>query len=82
MEVSCSAGLNHINTHIHPQAVIIEGSEDEDSFFITGVRTRAIVLQRTLIELPENAEQNLMWITQLDSAALSGQYIFMPFSFA
>ncbi|KAG4030578.1 hypothetical protein MFRU_011g00370 [Monilinia fructicola] len=71
MEVSCSAGLNHINTFVHPQAVIIDGSKDEDDFLISAFRTRANSLDRTLIELPENTEQNLMWIVQLDSASLS-----------
>ncbi|PQE26271.1 glycosyltransferase 2 protein [Rutstroemia sp. NJR-2017a BBW] len=71
MEVSCSAGLKHINNFVHPQAVIIDGSGDEDDFLISGFRSRTNVLQRTLIELPADVEQNLMWITQLDSAALS-----------
>jgi hypothetical protein len=73
MEVSCSAGLKHINDFVHPQAVIIDGSGDEDDFLISGFRSRTNALQRTLIELPADVEQNLMWITQLDSAALSGQ---------
>ncbi|ESZ95375.1 hypothetical protein SBOR_4231 [Sclerotinia borealis F-4128] len=71
MEVSCSAGLNHINTFVHPQAVIIDTSGDEDDFLISAFRTRANALDRTLIELPAKIEQNLMWIVQLDSAALS-----------
>ncbi|QSZ34348.1 hypothetical protein DSL72_005939 [Monilinia vaccinii-corymbosi] len=71
METSCSAALNHINAFAHPQAVIIDASKDEDQFFISALRTRAGSLGRTLIELPKNVEQNLMWITQLDSASLS-----------
>ncbi|KAM3078371.1 hypothetical protein ACMFMG_006256 [Clarireedia jacksonii] len=71
MEVSCSAGLKHINDFVHPQAVIIDGSDDEEDFLISGFRSRTNKLQRTLIELPADVEQNLMWITQLDSAALS-----------
>lgn len=75
MEVSCSAGFNHINAFVHPQAVLIDASGDEDDFLLSAFRTRANVLDRTLIELPKNIEQNLMWIVQLDSAALSGKYI-------
>ncbi|TAQ84201.1 hypothetical protein B7494_g7473 [Chlorociboria aeruginascens] len=72
MEVSCSAGLNHINTFMHPQAILVDGTPGaEDQFFLNGFRSRAQGLGRTLIELPPNAEQNLMWITRLDSAALS-----------
>ena len=72
MEVSCSAGLNHINNFVHPQAVFIDGAGQEEQYFLKGVRERANSLERTLIELPDNAEQTLMWITRLDSAALSG----------
>jgi len=76
MEVSCSAGFNHINSFVHPQAVLIDASGDEDNFLISAFRTRANAIDRTLIELPKNVEQNLMWIVQLDSAALSGKCIF------
>lgn len=72
MEVSSSAGFNHVNTFVHPQATLIDGSGDEEIFFLRGLRNRASNLGRTVIELPENAEQNLMWTTLLDSASLSG----------
>lgn len=72
MEVSASAAFNHINTFVHPQATIIDGSGDEELWFSKGVTDRAITLGRTIIELPSNAEQNLMWLTHLDSASLSG----------
>lgn len=74
MEVAHSAALNHINNFVHPQAVLIDGTSTEDRFFVKAFRERAGSLGRTLIELPGNAEQTLMWLTQLDSSALSGQY--------
>ncbi len=40
---------------------------------LKGVKERAIGLGRTVIDLPEDAEHNLMWITLLDSASLSGK---------
>jgi hypothetical protein len=73
MEVSCSAGFNHINTFVHPQATFIDGSGEEDTFFLRGLMGRANALGRTVIEMPDNAEQNLMWVTLLDSASLSGK---------
>jgi hypothetical protein len=75
MEVSSSAAFNHINTYIHPQASIIDLSGEEEAWFLKGIKDRASTLGRTIIELPKNAEQNLMWITLLDSASLSGRYL-------
>lgn len=71
MEVSASAGFNHINTFVHPQATFIDGSGEEELFFLKGLKNRANSLGKTVIELPENSEQNLMWTTLLDSASLS-----------
>lgn len=72
MEVASSAGFNHINTFVHPQATFVDASGEEEAWFLKGVKDRAIPLGRTVIDLPENAEKNLMWITLLDSASLSG----------
>lgn len=72
MEVSCSAAFNHINAYITPQATFIDVSGEEDLYLLTGLKDRAKSLGRTIIELPENAEQNLMWTTLLDSASLNG----------
>ena len=74
MEVSSSAGFNHLNNFIHPQATIIDGSGEEELYFMKGVKERASTVERTIIELPADAEQNLMWITLLDGASLSGKY--------
>lgn len=74
MEVSCSAGFNHINTFVHPQATFIDASGEEEPFFMKGLKDRANTLGRTVVELPENAEQSLIWTTMLDSASLSGKF--------
>jgi hypothetical protein len=79
MEVVTSAGYNHINTFIHPQATIIDGSGDEEPFMFKGLKTRALALGRTLIELPKDSEQNLMWLTRLDSMSLSGMITVLVF---
>ncbi|KAK2626672.1 hypothetical protein QTJ16_003847 [Diplocarpon rosae] len=71
MEVSSAAALKHINTFIDPHAILIDGSSEEESWFSRGIRDRAASLDRTVIELPDNAEQSLMWITYLDSSSLS-----------
>jgi hypothetical protein len=73
MEVSCSAGFNHINTFVHPQATFIDASGAEEQFLAKGLKDRANSLGRTVIDLPENSEQNMMWTTLLDSSSLSGK---------
>jgi hypothetical protein len=73
MKVSVSAGFSHINTYINPQETIIDGSGEEDGFFVKGLKGRAQILGRTIIELPENAEESMLWLTRLDSASLSGK---------
>jgi hypothetical protein len=73
MEVSSGAALGHITTYMHPQAVIVDNSGTEEKYFLTGMKYRAQQLGRTLIELPNNAEQNLMWLTRLDSSSLNGK---------
>lgn len=72
MEVSCSAGFGHINTYVDPQATFVDGSSEE-LFFLKGLKSRASSLGKTVIELPDDAEQNLMWVTLLDSTSLSGE---------
>ena len=44
----------------------------EEGFFIEGTRREAEVLGITLIELPENAPQDLAWLSRLDSGGLAG----------
>jgi hypothetical protein len=71
MEVAVSAAFNHINTFVHPQATFVDDSGEEEIWFLKGIKDRAGAAGRTVIDLPENAEQNLMWITMLDSVSLS-----------
>ncbi|KAG9248134.1 hypothetical protein BJ878DRAFT_433999 [Calycina marina] len=71
MRVSVSAGFGHVHKFIHPQATIIDSSGEEDDFFILGLKHRAGILGSTIIELPGNAEQNMLWLTMLDSASLN-----------
>lgn len=73
MEVSVAAGLSHIQTYIEPQAIITGHASREDDFFIKGVRAKALETGKSLIELPLDATENLMWLTRLDSGSLAGK---------
>lgn len=73
MEVSVSAGMGHIQTFIHPQVIITDHESREDAFFTKAVRTKALGIGKSVIELPLAAAENLMWITRLDSGSLAGE---------
>ncbi|KAI1503865.1 hypothetical protein F5X99DRAFT_373675 [Biscogniauxia marginata] len=70
MEHSVFRAFHHINTYMHPQAIIVDGSDDEDLFFSRASRHHARASQSTLIELPQRSTKSLTWMTKLDSAAL------------
>ncbi|KAI0406186.1 hypothetical protein F4802DRAFT_119817 [Xylaria palmicola] len=70
LERAVFRGFYHINTYMHPQAIIVDGSNDEESFLTRGINQHVRIYKTTLIELPRLALKSLGWITKLDSAAL------------
>jgi hypothetical protein len=70
MQISVKAGLAHVNTFMHPQAVIIDESGQEDDFFPKSIKAKAADIGVSIIGLPSNAAEKLMWITTLDSNSL------------
>jgi len=73
MEASVKASIGHIDKFMAPQALIVDGQVREDTFFINSVRTKATAIGISLIELPLDAAENMMWITRLDSGSLAGK---------
>lgn len=72
MEVSVGASLGHIQTFVHPQVIITDHASREDAFFIKAIKAKAVTIDKSVIELPSDAAENLMWITRLDSGSLAG----------
>jgi len=72
MEVSVTASLEHIQTFIHPQVILVDNPSREDTFFTTALRSKAMDIGKPVIELPTDATENMMWITRLDSESLAG----------
>ncbi|GAW10718.1 hypothetical protein ANO14919_000530 [Xylariales sp. No.14919] len=70
LEKSVFRGFHHINVYMHPQAIILDASNDEEAFFTRGIKQHVKTSKTTLIELPRLASKSLSWITRLDSAAL------------
>lgn len=62
--------LDHIHMYMHPQALIIDTSSDEEAFLGRGAQQHVKATGSTLIELPRNSGKTLEWMTKLDSAAL------------
>ncbi|KAF5123638.1 hypothetical protein E5D57_011554 [Metarhizium anisopliae] len=60
-----------LNFHMHPQAVFVDSTNAEESYFLRAVRDQVSSTQSALIELPEHSRTSLAWISKLDSAALS-----------
>ncbi|KAI9842516.1 MAG: hypothetical protein M1837_007110 [Sclerophora amabilis] len=71
-KVTVSAGLGHIDDFMHPQAIILDDSGQEEAEFLRSFRDKARELGKTVINLPGDAAENMMWITRLDSGSLSG----------
>ena len=74
MQISVEASMEHIQTFIHPQVIIIDSPSREDFFFVTTQRSKAMDIGKCIIELPLDATENMMWITRLDSGSLAGLF--------
>ncbi|KAJ2973102.1 hypothetical protein NUW58_g9025 [Xylaria curta] len=70
LEKATFRGLHHIHTYMHPQAIILDGSNDQEVFFTRGLKQHVKVSKTTVVELPRLASKSLNWITKLDSGAL------------
>ncbi|KAK2057810.1 hypothetical protein LY76DRAFT_80030 [Colletotrichum caudatum] len=71
LEQAAVRALRHIHTYMHPQAIMVDASDDEFPAFAKGVRDETRRLNTPLIELPANAWTHLLWLAKLDSASLS-----------
>ena len=79
MEVSVEASMDYIQTFVHPQVIIIDNPSREDNFFVTTLRSKAMYIGKSIIELPLDATENMMWITRLDSGSLAGMLHYHPY---
>ena len=70
-EATVGAAMNHMQTYMHPQAIIVDDSADEEQWFIRAIRKKAKKFGRPLIAVPGKDAERLMWLTHLDSGALT-----------
>lgn len=62
----------YLETYIHPQAVIVDATETEETTFLEALHAYFEKSDQSIIELPHNGAQRLGWLAKLDSASLSG----------
>lgn len=74
LEVAVGGAMRHINEFMHPQAIIMDDSAIEDKPFTRALRARGKEYRRPVIEIPEGAYEEFMWITRLDSGSLGGWF--------
>lgn len=74
LKIATRTGLRHLHDFLHPQAVLLSVDHEEERF-IRIARGTTQQLQMQIIELPENAANDLRWITRLDSGSIGGTYI-------
>jgi len=66
-----SRAFYHINMFMHPQAVIVDGTDMEETYFAEGLRNHDSLKGTPVIELPHGGVRKLAWMTRLDSASLN-----------
>ncbi|KAI0478949.1 hypothetical protein GGR56DRAFT_664908 [Xylariaceae sp. FL0804] len=70
LENAAFRALHHTNIYMHPQAIMVDGSDDEEDFLIQAMNQHVRVTRTTLIPLPRESVRALSWMTRLDSQAL------------
>ncbi|KAK3318539.1 hypothetical protein B0H66DRAFT_603121 [Apodospora peruviana] len=63
--------MYHINSYMHPQAVLVDGSSTEQAYFLEAMRSQSPTLGFPVIELPSNSLKHLGWMAKLDSSSLA-----------
>jgi len=65
--------LRHINDFMHPQAVLVD-TTNEEQWFVDVAKEKTNQFQTTLIQLSEKSMGDLKWITRLSSGSLHRRY--------
>ncbi|KAI3400594.1 hypothetical protein diail_2797 [Diaporthe ilicicola] len=70
---SAERALYHINNYMHPQAIIVDNSAEEEPLLLRSLQNQAKKLQlgHAIVELPGPTVDRFAWISKLDAAALS-----------
>ena len=75
-EFSVAGGMKHIYDYMHPQALIMDDSQNENIWFTRAMRRKSKEMQHPLIEIPAGRYEDSLWITSLDAGSLD--HFFTP----
>jgi hypothetical protein len=70
LEVAVLGAMRHINEFMHPQAIITDDSLVEDEPFTRAMRAKGKEYNHPVIEIPDGAYEDFLWMTRLDSGSL------------
>ncbi|PSR77120.1 hypothetical protein BD289DRAFT_160274 [Coniella lustricola] len=70
-EKAITRALYHINTYMHPVAILVDSTDAEDHVFLKSIRESVpkLQLRTAIVELPAHAEQHMGWITKLEASS-------------
>jgi hypothetical protein len=74
LETSVAGAMRHINEFMHPQAIITDDSSVEDAPFTRAVRLKGKIHNHPVIEIPQGAYEDFLWMTRLDSGSLANWF--------
>ncbi|KAI9171109.1 hypothetical protein HJFPF1_00589 [Paramyrothecium foliicola] len=70
MALASARALYHINSYMHPQAILLDSTSTEEVYFLAGFRDQVRSTKAALIELPDRPATRLSWLKKLDASAL------------
>jgi len=71
MEISVYGALGHIDTFMHPQAIVTAGMSSENMYFMRAIRSKSRIFKAPVIEVPKEKPESLYWLARLDANALN-----------
>ncbi|KAB5532636.1 hypothetical protein GE09DRAFT_371859 [Coniochaeta sp. 2T2.1] len=71
LALAATRALYHINSYMHPQAVIVDASPIEHDYFLKATRLQARAMGVPVIDLPQDSHKHLAYMTKLDSSSLN-----------
>ncbi|KAF2432644.1 hypothetical protein EJ08DRAFT_648077 [Tothia fuscella] len=74
-EAYVASAVDHIQSYMHPQAVITDDSIVEDSFFVRQLRLKSVELGFSIIEIPQDKSDRLKWIARLEARSLAAWHM-------
>ncbi|KAI7283696.1 hypothetical protein KC345_g2752 [Hortaea werneckii] len=73
-EAAVAGSMKHFQDYMHPQAIITDDGEIEETFHVRALRRKGKDMGVTVIEIPGGRYEEFFYITRLDSGSLSNWF--------